>query len=137
MLKSWKACDSLTSSKYTLFQGAFGARWVHNGAQLVRDAAVVCFRVPVAPPCLCEYARANSPPLPKYPFGCFCFSRQTLEEFCEAQAVQRDYLDMELQRFSLNVRETVMKACEDTLYNFLQNAGFNVKVRRYIKCIEP
>eukprot|EP00904_Undaria_pinnatifida_P005405 jgi/Undpi1/1995/HiC_scaffold_12.g05382.m1 len=52
---------------------------------------------------------------------------QTLEEFCEAQAVQRDYLDVQLQRFSVNVRETVMKACEDTLYNFLQNAGFNVK----------
>lgn len=28
-----------------------------------------------------------------------------------------------------------MKACEDTLYNFLQNAGFNVKVRCCIKLL--
>lgn len=56
--------------------------------------------------------------------------RQTLEEFCDAQSAQRDHLDLELQRFSLNVREAVMKSCEDTLYNFLHKAGFNVKVRR-------
>ena len=76
---------------------------------------------PVVPPlCVCENAFTL--------IGRLCFARQTLEEFCEAQAVQRDYLDVQLQRFSVNVRETVMKACEDTLYNFLQNAGFNVKV---------
>lgn len=56
--------------------------------------------------------------------------RQTLEEFCEAQSAQRDHLDLELQQFSINVREAVMKSCEDTLYNFLHKAGFNVKVRK-------
>lgn len=56
--------------------------------------------------------------------------RQTLQEFCDAQSAQRDHLALELQRFSLNVREAVMKSCEDTLYNFLHKAGFNVKVRR-------
>lgn len=55
---------------------------------------------------------------------------QTLEEFCDAQSAQRDHLELELQQFSLNVREAVMKACEDTLYNFLHKAGFNVKVRK-------
>lgn len=54
--------------------------------------------------------------------------RQTLEEFCDAQSAQRDHLDLELQQFSVNVREAVMKSCEDTLYNFLHKAGFNVKV---------
>lgn len=56
--------------------------------------------------------------------------RQTLEEFCDAQSAQRDHLDLELQQFSLNVREAVMKSCEDTLYNFLHKAGFNVKVKK-------
>lgn len=54
---------------------------------------------------------------------------QTLEEFCGTQAVQRAHLDAKLQRFSCQVRDTVMKSCEDTLYNFLHSAGFNVKVR--------
>lgn len=56
--------------------------------------------------------------------------QQTLEEFCDAQSAQRDDLDLELRRFSHNVREAVMKSCEDTLYNFLHKAGFNVKARR-------
>lgn len=60
------------------------------------------------------------------------FGRQTLEEFCDAQSAQRDHLDLELQQFSLNVREAVMKSCEDTLYNFLHKAGFNVKVSKTI-----
>eukprot|EP00903_Cladosiphon_okamuranus_P017642 g16249.t1 len=55
------------------------------------------------------------------------FGTHTLEEFCDAQSAQRDHLDLELQQFSLNVREAVMKSCEDTLYNFLHKAGFNVK----------
>ncbi|CAM9257500.1 unnamed protein product [Scytosiphon promiscuus] len=51
----------------------------------------------------------------------------TLEEFCDLQSAQRDYLDSELQQFSLDVRAAVMKSCEQTLYNFLHKAGFNVK----------
>ncbi|CAM9285898.1 unnamed protein product [Ectocarpus sp. 6 AP-2014] len=55
------------------------------------------------------------------------FGTHTLENFCKAQSTQRDHLDLVLQQFSVNVREAVMKSCEDTLYNFLHRAGFNVK----------
>ncbi|CAM9127027.1 unnamed protein product, partial [Hapterophycus canaliculatus] len=52
----------------------------------------------------------------------------TLEGFCKEQSAQRDYLGLELHNFSLDVHDAVMKSCEDTLYNFLHKAGFNVKV---------
>ena len=67
--------------------------------------------------------------LDDHALGVLC-GRQTLEDFCGAQSAQRDHLDLELQQFSLNVREAVMKSCEDTLYNFLHKAGFNVKVTK-------
>ncbi|CAM9656208.1 unnamed protein product [Ascophyllum nodosum] len=55
------------------------------------------------------------------------FATQTLEQFCNAQEAHRKTLKVELQEFSRHVLDTVMKSCEDTLYNFLQSAGFNVK----------
>lgn len=77
----------------------------------------------------CVYVGYDPSCLP--PAGCSCdLGRQTLEGFCGAQAVQRDHLDMELQRFSQDIREIVMKSCEDTLFNFLHYAGFDVKVGR-------
>lgn len=57
---------------------------------------------------------------------------QTLKDFSDMQAAQRDRLEAELQMFSSDMHDAVIRACEDTLYNFLSNAGFNVKVTGWL-----